>query len=99
MSDRYLGGLKQGVDEEIYYTVNVSNWGSSPSNVTVVVKDNATGEDVTASVTTGSSSVSGNVITLPKILDLEAAMVYRVEVKFAVGSNILEAWFRLYGET
>jgi len=88
----------QGVDERIVYTLNVSNWGSNPSSVTVVVKDAtddnpANWTNVTSTKTNGSAAtVSGNVITLPKILSLANGSAYRVEVQFTVGSSVMEAY-------
>ena len=64
------GRQAQGADEEIVYSVTTTNWASSPTNVAVVVKDDSDASDVTSSVTTGSSSVSGDVITLPTIKSL-----------------------------
>jgi len=58
------GPQPQGVDEEIAWGLDTTGCGGSPTDVTVVVKD-SDGNDVTSSVTTGSVSVAGNVITLP----------------------------------
>lgn len=90
--------MYQGVDEQIAYTLTTTPWGSSPSNPAVVVKNSA-GADVTASVTAGSGSVSGDVITTPIIKSLTAGEWYRVEVKFTISGNIPEAWFYLVGQT
>lgn len=98
MSNRYLGTVWQGVDEECIYSVNVANWGSSPSSPTVVVKDED-GADVTGDVTSGSASAAGNVITLPTIKSLTLATMYRVEVQFTLGSQVLEAFFFIETET
>jgi len=87
------GRITQGVDEQIPYSVNVAPWGTSPTSVTVVVKDASNSNtDVTATVTTGSSSVSGNVITLPTIYNLTQGNTYRVEVKFTVNGRVLECY-------
>lgn len=86
----------QGEDERIAYTLDVSNYGSSPTSVSVVVKRG--GEDVTSTVTTGSSSVAGNVITLPVIHSLVPDAIYRVEVKFTVSGNVLEPYFNIEGQ-
>lgn len=74
----------QGADEGITYRITTTNWGSSPSNISVVVKDGA-GTDVTATVTSGSASTSGDIVVLPKISGLTAATLYRVEVQFDSG--------------
>ena len=88
--------IYQGEDEEIYYTVDTSTWGGSPSSVSVVVKQN--GDDVSETLLTGSASVNGDVITLPKIADLVDGTHYRLEVKFTSSGNIIEAWAELIGQ-
>lgn len=91
------GTQTQGEDERIAYRLDVSNWGSGPADVSVVVKNRA-GEDVTSEVAAGSSTVAGNVITLPVIHSLAAGMLYRVEVAFTVVGNVLEAVFYIRAE-
>lgn len=83
--------LYHGEDEEIAYSLTTTPWGSSPTNVTVIVKD-GDGNDVTATVTSGSASVAENVITLPTILNLTAGVEYQLEIQFTVGGNVMEAW-------
>lgn len=93
------GKQYQGVDESIAYTLDVSAVGSSPSSVAVVVKDVTNTATVTATVMpTGSASVSGNVITLPALKLLTAGILYRVEVKYTISSNILESYFYVQGQ-
>jgi hypothetical protein len=89
-------GIKvQGEDEIIVYTIDVTNWGDSPTSPTVVVKDmNDSMADVTSTVMpTGSPSVNSNVITLPALKLLTADRRYRVEVKFTLAGNVLETYF------
>jgi len=89
----------QGEDEQVVYTITTTPWGTAPSAVAVVVKDEtAAFADVTASVTSGSASVSGDVITTPKIQGLSAGRTYRVEVKFTSGANVMECYFKLRAE-
>lgn len=89
----------QGVDEQIVYTLTTTNWGSSPTSVSMVVKDESSADtDVTSTVTSGSISVSGNVITLKTIKSLTVNHSYRVEVQFTSGSNVFEAFFRIKAE-
>lgn len=93
------GKQYQGVDESIAYTLDVTAVGSSPSSVSVVVKDVTNSETVTATVMpTGSASVSGNVITLPALKLLTADVLYRVEVKYTISGNILESYFYVQGQ-
>lgn len=94
--------LRQGVDEQIVYSLDTEPWGGSPSSVTVTVYDVTTGaaEDVSADVLSGSASVDGDKIELPAIrLDsLAAGHLYRVEVQFTSGGNVLEAYFMIEAE-
>jgi len=85
----------QGEDEELVYALTTTNFGSSPSDPVVVVKDVTDGgsTDVTTDVTIGLPSAFGDIITLPKILDLTAGSFYRVEVQFTSGSNLFESFF------
>lgn len=84
----------QGEDESIAYTVDVSAIGSSPSSVSVVVKDVTNGTVVTATVMpTNVPSVDGDVITLSPLKSLTAGVLYRVEVKYTLSGNVLENYF------
>jgi len=89
----------QGEDEKIIYTVTTTNWASSPTNVVVAVKDvDNRYADVTSDVTSGSSSVDSDVITLPIIQTLTAGHTYRVEVQFASGGSTYECYFDIEAE-
>ena len=89
--------LYQGEDEQVVYILTTTPWASDPSSPVVTIKDDD-GEDVTADFTSGSASASGDVITTPTILDLVAGTQYRLEIKFTVDGNVLEAWADLRGE-
>ena len=89
--------IHQGEDEQIAYTLTTTPWGSDPSSPALTIKD-ADGEDVTGDYTSGSASASGDVITMPTILDLVAGVQYRLEIKFTSGGNVLEAWAEMRGE-
>jgi hypothetical protein len=93
--------LPQGADEEIVYGLDVTNWGAAPTTTSAKiysVADDGALTDATATCMTGSTSVGGNVITLPLIHTLTAGTQYRVEVKFTIGSNIFEAYFFIEAE-
>ena len=93
------GVQTQGADEKITYTITTTNWASSPGSVSQVVKDED-GTDVTSSVTSGSTSVSGDVITLKAISSLTAGTRYRCEVQFTAGSGApYECYFWINCET
>jgi hypothetical protein len=93
------GQQVQGIDEKIAYEITTTPWGISPTNVSVVVKDTSNNNaDVTSDVTSGTTTVVGDVITLLFIESLTESRIYRVEVKFTSGSNIFEAYFTIKAE-
>jgi len=93
------GPQAQGTDEQIVWTLDISNWGTDPTNISVVVKD-SDGDDVTSTVTTGLPlAASSTLINTPRILNLTINEQYRVEVKFTIGTGqVLEAFFILVCE-
>ncbi len=80
----------QGVDEKIAYKIDTTPWGGNPSNVYVVI----TCKGVLCPIhLSGSPSIEGNVIITPKVVDLEEARRYRLEVKWDdLDGNTLEAY-------
>lgn len=89
-------GLKQGADEQIAYQLTTTNWGSSPSSVTVKAYDMSNSfTDVTSTILSGDPSISSDVITLPIVKSLTAGSKYRIEIKFTTGGNVLECYFEL----
>ena len=93
------GRLHQGADEIIAYTLDVSAVGSSPSSVSVEVKDVTNGTTATSTVMpTNAPTVNGNVITLSPLKLLAAGTLYRVEVKYVVSGNTLESYFYVLGQ-
>lgn len=92
------GPQYQGEDEQIAWGIDITEWGSSPTGISVVVKDED-GNDVTSTVTTGSpSAVDSTTIKTPVIHSLTAGTQYRVEVLFTVDTQILECYFILIAE-
>ena len=96
------GKQYQGVDEYIAYNITTTPWGSTPTSVAVKAflmgNPGTKGTDVTATVLTGSASVTGDIITLPALSALTLGRVYRVEVKFTCSGNIFEAFFWVEAE-
>ena len=95
------GELRQGVDEQVYYKLTTTPWGSTPTSVAVTAyKRETTGAwtDVTTTVLSGAASVMGDVITLPKLSGLTAGQGYRLEIKFTVSGNVLETYVNIMGE-
>ncbi len=91
------GMQAQGVNESIAYKITSTPWASTPVVTAVKAYDittDGTRTDVTATVLpSGSSSVTGDIITLPPLTALTYAHTYRVEVKFTSGGNTFEAYF------
>ncbi len=87
------GVQEQNSGEEIAWIFNVVNWTSAPTSTSVPeVIDRSTGKDVKSKVMpTGSTSVSGNNITLPILKSLTAGRSYNVFVLWTDGSEKKEA--------
>lgn len=89
----------QGTDEKIVYTITTTPWGTSPSSLTAVVKDeSASNLDVTSTVMPGTPTAVGDVITLPQLKSLTVDHLYRVEVKFDAAGNTFECYFEVQAE-
>jgi len=92
--------VEQSPDESLAYGVTTTPWGSGPTSVSVVVWDVTDGNspsDVTGSVTTGSQSVAGDVITTKRIQSLTVGNQYRVDIEFTdEDSNTHECYFIIY---
>lgn len=96
------GRQAQSANEKIAYTLTTTPWASTPT-VTALSAYDITGprqyDPVTSTVfPTGSSSVAGDVITLPLLQALTAGHVYRVVVQFTSGGNTFEAYFDVQAE-
>ncbi len=89
------GIQKQSADEELAYKITTTNYGSTPTSISVVVYDEQTNTDVTATVMpAGAHSVAVNVITLKPLKLLTKGHSYRVEVKFTDSdANVWEPYF------
>ena len=87
----------QGVNEEIVYGITSTPWGSSPTSITAVLRD-PDFEDVSASMLSGSPSASGDVITTPKVLNLIAGELYRLEINFSSGGQKFEFFIEILAE-
>ncbi|CUS05397.2 protein of unknown function [Candidatus Promineifilum breve] len=90
------GAQVQGEDESIRYSVDWSALGGQesalPSSPVVVVK--VEGSDVTTAVMpVNAPIISGSEVILSPLLGLTAGLVYRVEVRVNIGSNVLESYF------
>lgn len=91
------GTQAQGESESLRYSITTTPWGTAPTVNGVVAKDMTSGgTDVSATVLSGVSSISGDIITLPILTALTKNKLYRVEVRFTTAdSNIWEAYFNV----
>jgi len=91
------GTQQQGCDEEIAYSITTTNWGSSPTSPSVeVFRDPHNSVAITEAVMpTNSPMVNGDIITLSPLKNLTIGVVYRIEVKFSIGSNVFECYFKV----
>jgi hypothetical protein len=62
------------------------------------VTDGLPGENVTSTVSTGSATIAGDIITTPPIHSLTPDHRYRVEIQWNKLSDVLESWFELLAE-
>lgn len=94
--------LEQGKDERVPYQLTTTPWGGTPSSVTVtlwLVSADGSLSDVSSTCLTGSSSVSGDVLTTPVVYSLTADSTYRLEMKFTTGSKIYEPYLIIWAKT
>lgn len=88
----------QGQDEAITYAVTVDPAPTGGLDVSAYDID-ADYAEVTGTVfPAGSASYSGSVITLPQLTALTRGKVYRIEVQYAVGSDVVETFFEIEAE-
>jgi len=96
------GLQEQGADEQIEYTLTTTPWGTSPTSTSATIWSHDPTTDVYTNVTatnmSGSTSVSGDVITLPIVKSLVAGTLYRVEVQFTSGNSIFEPFGKILGK-
>lgn len=87
------GQQAQGKDESIQYAITVSPAPASIIGV-YVYNSKALNTDIKSThMPTGSASFVGSVITLPLLTALVLGQVYRVEVRYTDGTNIIEPYF------
>lgn len=92
------GKQEQGIEEEITYKLTVpASWGVPTTPLTVKAYSYNEVTEVYTDVTTtvfpvGAGSISLQVITLPEMKALTLGVLYRVEIKFATGTDIKEVY-------
>lgn len=87
----------QGADESIAYSLDITPWGSDPTDLDVtVLKD---GTDVTSTVMTGTPTApTATTILLPVLSSLTAGSEYLVQIAFTILGNDLVAYFVVRAE-
>jgi hypothetical protein len=91
------GPQVQGVRETITYALDISQWGSNPSGITVTAECNDV--DVSSTVLSGSpAALDANTIRLPALANLTAGQEYRLAVRFTIDEQIVEAYFMVRAE-
>ncbi len=86
----------QGEDEEIAYTFDFTEWGT-PTSPTVVLKG-PEGTDISSTHLTGSNTISGDVVTTKKVIDVVRDRKYRLECRVTISGNLMEAYCEILGE-
>lgn len=94
----YNSPLRQGTTEKRAYRCRTLE-GMTPTSVTITVWNETTNADATVASTEGTSTVAANVITTLLIKALTAGHVYRVNVQWTSGSEIVNRYFRVEAET
>lgn len=86
--------VAQGADETIEYTLTTTNVASDPTSPSVKVYDlTNSNADVSDDVLSGTTTASGDVITLEEISSLTAGRIYQVVVSYTVGSSTYDQLF------
>ncbi|MCK4958414.1 MAG: hypothetical protein KAT00_03420 [Planctomycetes bacterium] len=89
------GPQEQGADEKIFWTVDISGYGSSPSAYPVTVLDED-GDDVTVATTTGVATLSDAThVKTPLIHSLVAGTQYKVILTMTWATEIKIGFFIL----
>lgn len=94
------GAQEQQYREALSYGLTTTPWGSSPTSISMIVTDitdDFNRQVVTGTVTTGSPSAAGDVITLPKLGPLTRGHQYMAEVLFTTSDAnqwcaVFEVW-------
>ncbi len=102
-SSRHIGDIQTiGQSERITFTLTTTPWGSAPTGVVVTAYDVSAGMSagvlVTGTILSGAGSVSGDVITLPTIINVTPGTLYRIEVLFVSGGQTFEPYLLVRGE-
>lgn len=89
--------LRQRASEIIPYQVVTTLWGSAPENVTCTLDDITADPsvDVGATCLDGTVTVDGDVISLPRVQNLEAGHLYWLDCEFDLPDGLTHLAFYL----
>ena len=93
--------VRQGVDEQVAYTLDTTPWGGTPAGLSVKlydVTDDDAHVDVTSVNLSGSASANASTITTPLVTGLALGCKYRLEVLWTNSGNTFEAWGLIWAE-
>ena len=89
--------FRMGTDEEIAWLFDFEPWGGSPTSPGAKIYDSQN-TDQTSTNLSGSSSVSGDIVTTPQVLDLIAGERYRLIILVTIDGNKESAYIYIDGE-
>lgn len=95
-SPRLAGTAYQGEDERVAYGIDFDRWGT-PIAPVVTLREVTTGIQRPEKLL-GVAAIAGNIVTTPKVIDLEPRMIYRLDCKLIINGNDLEAYLLIIGE-
>lgn len=73
---------------QLTYSFDTTDYGGSPSDISVTATNLTTGKTVTSNILTGSASVSDDTIALPVIKDYLKNNLYAVDVVFTCAGQV-----------
>lgn len=85
----------QSTAEELIWAIDTSNRGTPTSPSVASVKDKAGADKKSDVMPSGSASVSGDVISLPKLQDLTAGDRYEIRVTYTISGNKHETFIHV----
>ncbi len=90
---------RQRPDERIPYELTIDSSYTSPSDPVCKLFDvsGTTETDVSATKLSGSASITGQVLTSPLVIALEAGKSYRLEFQFVSGGGTYEPYLMIDG--
>lgn len=79
--------ILQSPSGDITYSLDVSDYGDTPTNTSVTAFNLSSGDNVSTVVLSGTTSVLGNVITFPNVSSLLLNYLYKLQINFTITST------------